>query len=172
MLPLLYGFFSSLFTAIHAVLVKSAQEYVDGSVIKLIYWTNFLSALALAPFIVFNGEIPLFLDYVSNGGEGFRLFVIGTSITGIFGFALGLAGLISIKVTSPVTHMFSSAARSVLQTILGVIIFGDIIVLHRAISILVITAGTLYFIWVKSRSGPSAPPPKASEPDLEKQQKE
>lgn len=33
----------------------------------------------------------------------------------------------SIKVTSPVSHMVSSAARGVLQTIIGVWMFGDII---------------------------------------------
>jgi GDP-fucose transporter C1 len=35
--------------------------------------------------------------------------------------------VLSIKVTSPVTHMFSAAVRSVLQTILGVQLFGDVI---------------------------------------------
>lgn len=33
----------------------------------------------------------------------------------------------SIKVTSPVSHMVSSAARGVIQTIVGVRLFGDII---------------------------------------------
>ena len=36
-------------------------------------------------------------------------------------------GLLSIKITSPVTHMFSSAMRSVLQTLLGIWIFSDIL---------------------------------------------
>jgi len=170
-LPLIYGFLSSLMTAIHAVLVKSAYAHVGGSVIKLTYWTSVMSALALIPFIGLNGEIPLLLEYITNGGEPLRVFVIGSAITGIFGFALCMAGIISIKVTSPITHMFSSAARSVLQTVLGVIIFGDVIVLNRASSILVITSGTLYYTWVKSGGG-VPPPPKQPEPDLEKQQKE
>jgi GDP-fucose transporter C1 len=65
------------------------------------------------------------------------------------------------KVTSPITHMFSSAARSVLQTLLGVMIFGDILTVYepfplsspypstntigrnRALSIFVILLGTM-----------------------------
>lgn len=38
-----------------------------------------------------------------------------------------IAGFLSIKVTSPVTHMVSSAARGVVQTLLSVWFFGDII---------------------------------------------
>lgn len=46
-ISLVYGFISSLMVAVHAVLVKSAHGYVDGSVVKLTYWTNFISAFAL-----------------------------------------------------------------------------------------------------------------------------
>jgi hypothetical protein len=37
-----------------------------------------------------------------------RVFIWGSLVTGFFGFLLCIAGLLSIKVTSPVTHMFSS----------------------------------------------------------------
>jgi GDP-fucose transporter C1 len=48
-------------------------------------------------------------------------------LKGVVGFLICVAGVLSIKVTSPVTHMFSAAVRSVLQTILGIRIFGDVI---------------------------------------------
>ncbi len=44
---------------------------------------------------------------------------------GVFGFLIGLAGLLSVKVTSPVSHMVSSAARGVLQTLVSVWFLGD-----------------------------------------------
>ncbi len=53
--------------------------------------------------------------------------ILKTDAQGIVGFLICVAGLLSIKVTSPVTHMFSSAVRSVLQTILGVNLFGDVL---------------------------------------------
>ena len=46
---------------------------------------------------------------------------------GVTGFLICVAGVLSIKVTSPITHMFSAAVRSVLQTALGVYLFGDIL---------------------------------------------
>jgi hypothetical protein len=40
---------------------------------------------------------------------------------------MSLASLLSIKVTSPITHMVSSAVRGVAASVLGVWLFGDII---------------------------------------------
>ena len=144
-LSIFFGTLSSLFLAIHAILVKSAYVYVDNSVIKFTYWGNLLSAVALIPGIVFNGELSAALYLFTTGGNDRRVFIVGSFVTGLFGFFLSMASLLSIKVTSPVTHMFSSvrasvlserfpklidllkAARSVLQTMLSVWIFGDLI---------------------------------------------
>lgn len=38
-----------------------------------------------------------------------------------------IAGLLSVKVTSPVTHMVSSALRGVLQTFIGIWVFSEAI---------------------------------------------
>ncbi|RDB18057.1 GDP-fucose transporter 1 [Hypsizygus marmoreus] len=157
LLPIAYGTLSSLLLALHAVLIKSAHTHVgsDNSVVKLMYYGNLMSAVFLVPFIALNGEMSPMMARWAAGGDQWRTFVVGTAITGVFGFLIGLASLLSIKVTSPVTHMFSSAARSVLQTILGVYIFGDIITMHRGTSILVITLGALFYTWVQSNRRPS-----------------
>ncbi|KDN51557.1 hypothetical protein RSAG8_00102, partial [Rhizoctonia solani AG-8 WAC10335] len=80
-----------------------------------------------------------------------RVFLVGSLVTGTFGFLFCVASLISIKVTSPVTHMFTSAVRSVLQTVLGVLIFKDIITTNRFTSIAVILFGSCLYTWVKSK---------------------
>ncbi|KAG8848873.1 hypothetical protein FRB96_001005 [Tulasnella sp. 330] len=171
-LALVYGIMSSLMIAIHAVLIKSAHEYVDNSSIKLAYWTNLGSAVMILPFIIFTGEVQKLM--APRLSEEWEVFVIGSAITGLFGFLLCMAGLLSIKVTSPVTHMFSSAARSVIQTVLGVMVFNDIITNNRAMSISVITIGTLYYTWIKSSGGPprgavTLPPTPTTDRDVEKQ---
>ena len=201
-LSIFFGTLSSLFLAIHAILVKSAYVYVDNSVIKFTYWGNLLSAVALIPGIVFNGELSAALYLFTTGGNDRRVFIVGSFVTGLFGFFLSMASLLSIKVTSPVTHMFSSvrdsvlserfpklidlkAARSVLQTMLSVWIFGDLITSYvpftpwisdtfilpvhrnRALSIVLITFGAIYYTWVKSAHPPS-PFLKPASDDLEK----
>jgi len=164
---LLYGFFSSLFIAFHAVLIKSSLPHCDNSTIQLAYWTNLGSAAFLVPFIILRGELVTVLeDVVHDSNWEANVFLWGSLVTGIFGFFLCIAGLMSIKVTSPVTHMFSSAARSVIQTVLGVLLFKDIMTVNRAGSIFVILLGTIFYTWVKSRE--SAPPPPSNEDvDLE-----
>lgn len=164
-LSLAYGILSALMTAIHAVLVKSAHEIVgENSTIKLAYWGNVLPALFLIPCILVRGELG---SLYSNSDRDWTVFIAGTVITGVFGFFLCMAGLLSIKVTSPVTHMFSSAARSVVQTLLGALLFGDIITSSRGGSIFIITAGALYYTWIKSSTPP--PPQPSAEVDCEKQ---
>jgi hypothetical protein len=48
---------SSLFIALHGVLIKSSLPHVNESTIKLAWWTNLGSALALAQCIIFSGNV-------------------------------------------------------------------------------------------------------------------
>lgn len=49
---------------------------------------------------------------------------------GVLGFLMSLASLLSIKVTSPITHMISSAVRGVASSVLAMWLFGDVISLQ------------------------------------------
>ena len=109
-LSLFYGVFSSLFIAIHAVLIKSSLQYCNNSTIELAWWTNAGSAILILPFVIFNGEASKLHELAHTETWNWTVFLWGTVITGIFGFLLCVAGLLSIKVTSPITHMFSSVS--------------------------------------------------------------
>jgi GDP-fucose transporter C1 len=74
---------------------------------------------------------------------------IADGAQGVFGFLMSIASLMSIKVTSPITHMVSSAVRGVAASILGVALFGDVITSGRAASIATILGGSLVYTWVK-----------------------
>ncbi|EIW64279.1 uncharacterized protein TRAVEDRAFT_68127 [Trametes versicolor FP-101664 SS1] len=156
-LSIAYGVLSSLFIAIHAVLIKYSLPYAGNSTIQLAYWQNLGSALLLGPFILLQGELSSLSQLIRTPEWNAEVFVWGSIVTGVFGFLLCVAGLLSIKVTSPVTHMFSSAARSAIQTLLGVWLFHDLFTANRAISILVIAVGTMYYTWVKSVEAAPAP---------------
>jgi len=159
-LSLIFGFLSSLFIAFHAVLIKSSLPYCNNSTIQLAYWTNLGSAIFLFPFVLLHREPSILEDLIHDSNWDGRVFLWGSLVTGLFGFLLCIAGLLSIKVTSPITHMFSSAAKSVFQTLLGVWIFKDIMTVNRAGSILVIMIGTIYYTWAKSSDTAQAPPRK------------
>ncbi|QRV84791.1 GDP-fucose transporter 1 [Ceratobasidium sp. AG-Ba] len=160
-LGVFFGILSSLSTALQAVVIKRALDVVDGSAIDLAWYTNLLSAIAILPIIVLAGEVPgvmrLFFgpdqSVVGAGESVLGAFLWGTAVTGVFGFLICVATLFSIKVTSPITHMVSSAVRGVIQTFFSVWIFGDIISLGRGTSITLILAGSIYYTWVKHVEG-------------------
>lgn len=162
-LSLFYGVLSSLFIAFHAVLIKSSLPYCNNSTIQLAWWTNVGSAVFLFPFVFLHGEPWKVLDLYFLENWDWTVFAWGSLVTGVFGFLLCVAGLLSIKVTSPVTHMFSSAARSVLQTLIGVWAFKDVLNVNRGLSLGIILGGTMYYTWIKSASPP--PPRRANDPE-------
>ncbi|KAH7100323.1 hypothetical protein BKA62DRAFT_706671 [Auriculariales sp. MPI-PUGE-AT-0066] len=161
---LFYGILSSVFIAVHSCLIKASLPHVGGSALSLAYWTNLVSSFLLTPIVLLVGEGTEFMRLVRTASEQigagqtpewqWTTFVWGSIVTGIFGALLGLASMLSVKATSPVTHMFSSAAKSVLQTVLGVWIFHDLMTTSRASSILVILIGTIYYTWVKAQQPP------------------
>jgi len=114
---LVYGMLSSLFIAIHAVLIKASLPHCNNSTIELAYWTNLGSAVMIAPFILLNGELETLAHLARSVEWDARTFAYGSVITGVFGFLLCVAGLLSIKITSPITHMFSSVSARFLESV-------------------------------------------------------
>jgi len=158
LLGITFGVASSAITAVHSVVIKKSLDVVKGSAMHLSWYTNLLSAVLLIPLVVLAGEVPaittLFFgsdDIVPAPGELSELhtFLWGSAITGVLGFMMSLASLLSIKVTSPITHMVSSAVRGVAASLLGMWLFGDVISTGRASSIATILGGSVWYTWVK-----------------------
>ncbi|KAH9974097.1 hypothetical protein BGW80DRAFT_1305250 [Lactifluus volemus] len=146
-LGVLFGITSSLMTAIHAAVMKRGFKVVEGSALSMSWYSNLLSAVLLVPFVIVLGEGPAALDLLYGRGEGFWTFIMAQRSA--VGFLLSIAGILSIKVTSPITHMISSAIRGVAASILGVTLFGDLLTLGRVWAIIIILGGSIYYTWVK-----------------------
>ncbi|KAJ7485658.1 hypothetical protein FB451DRAFT_1127881 [Mycena latifolia] len=168
---LVYGFISCWVLSVHAVLSKAATAHVTHSVVALSYWGNLTMSVMMVPCILLNGELNMLHRRIVSPDEDWTTFIVGSAVTGLFGFLLGIANALSIKVTSPVTHMFSSAARSVIQTVLGVLIFGDVMTTYRLGGITLITCGTIFYTWAQSQATPppGMTPVSTTDPDVEKQ---
>ncbi|EGG03735.1 uncharacterized protein MELLADRAFT_49361 [Melampsora larici-populina 98AG31] len=145
---ILLGVFSSLTTSVHAIVVKKSLS-ITSSPIELSYYNNLLSAVLLIPIICTTSEVNTFVSLIQSGGDNLRTFIIGALVTGLFGFLICLAGFLSIKVTSPVTHMVSSAVRGVIQTFLGIFLFGEVVSSGRWIGIIFILVGSAFYTFVK-----------------------
>jgi len=159
-LGIFFGMLSSLMTALHAAVMKRGFEVVDGSALAMSWYSNLLSSMLLIPFIILVGEGPAVLDIISGRAEGLSTFLIGSAVTGSVGFLLSIATILSIKITSPITHMISSAVRGVAASFLGVAIFGDILTSGRIWAIVLILGGSIYYTWAKHIESLPPPPPR------------
>lgn len=83
---------------------------MDGSPTQLSYWSNLGAAVILGATAILKGEASEFLLMASSGVWDWSVFAWGNLVTGIVGFMISVAGILSVKVTSPVTHMFSSVS--------------------------------------------------------------
>lgn len=103
----------------------------------------------MLPMVYIAGEMPdiwtlYAIDELPIEGQwtARQTFVVGTAVTvslsehylrrlkvrqGVVGFLICIAGFISIKITSPVSHMISSAVRGIFQSLLGMWFFHEII---------------------------------------------
>ncbi|KAI0826054.1 hypothetical protein BC629DRAFT_1452693 [Irpex lacteus] len=153
-----FGVASSMITAVHSVVIKNSLEVVKGSALHLSWYTNLYSAILLLPILVLLGEGPGVLDllYGNTSQSSLSTFLWGSLITGALGFLMSIASLLSIKVTSPITHMVSSAVRGVAASLLGVQFFQDVISTGRASSIAIILGGSVFYTWVKHRETEAA----------------
>ncbi|KAA1474421.1 hypothetical protein DENSPDRAFT_931641 [Dentipellis sp. KUC8613] len=158
-LGVFFGVASSLTTAFHAVVIKRSLDVVGGSALNLSWYNNLLSAVVLAPCVVLVGEGPAVMALLSGQGAGLGTLFWGSFITGGLGFLMSIASTLSIKITSPITHMVSSAIRGVAASLLGMWLFGDILSSGRVWAIAVILFGSVYYTWVKhvESSAPQSP---------------
>jgi len=148
-LGIFFGVVSSLMTALHAVIMKRSLDVVGGNALHLSWYTNLFSSVVLIPLFLLTGEGPGIWKLFFSGGPEIEPFAWGSLITGGLGFLMSIASILSIKVTSPITHMISSAIRGVAVSILGKWFFGDKLSLGRIWAIGIILAGSLYYTWVK-----------------------
>lgn len=148
----LSGLASSFGTAVHSIMIKSSLDIFEGSTMELVWWNNVYSVIGLIPLVVLTGELSAFSALLQEANPAaLTTFIQGSIITGVFGFLINIAGTLQIQVTSPVTHMVSSAVRGVLQTILAMAIFGDQISANKALGITAILVGSAGYTWQRHR---------------------
>ncbi|TIA79278.1 hypothetical protein E3P94_03318 [Wallemia ichthyophaga] len=154
---IIFGLLSSLTTAAHAVVIKTSLPVVGGSTIDMAYYVNLFSALLFVPLSVIMGELPtIYALFFHTNAHDLSVFSIGAALTGVVGFLICIAGFLSIKVTSPITHMVSSAVRSALMAVLGVVLFDEHLSSEKIASIVIIVLGSVFYTWIKDRESRAA----------------
>lgn len=78
------GVASSVTTAVHAIVVKRSLPIVNGQTLDLVYYSNLLSALVIAPFILISGEAGAVIDMAKGNAlnpMALQTFITGAAVT-------------------------------------------------------------------------------------------
>ncbi len=79
----LYGLFSALTTATHAIVIKKSLHVVGDNTLDLVYYNNLLSAALLLPWVLFSGELALASDMLQiEEGTSFSRSPLGVFLAG------------------------------------------------------------------------------------------
>merc|ERR1711916_348793 len=121
-----YGIFlgvsSSLMQALSSILVKKHLSYVNNKPFRLNMYNNVNAMFLFIPLIVISGELNVLVE---NYHKFSISFFIKLFISGFFAIAIGMAGMLQIEQTSPLTHNISATAKSCVQTVISVFINGE-----------------------------------------------
>ncbi|KIV86184.1 hypothetical protein PV11_01814 [Exophiala sideris] len=147
-LGIAWGVWSSLTTALETVVVKHLA--LKTNVLDMVYVTSLATIPVYALMVVLNGELrqTAALGLMHPVMVRFEKKVF---VSGVFNFALSAAAYLQIRVTSPTTHMVSTAARGVLQSVLAVFFLGaERLTASRVKSMAVILTGTMLYTLIKN----------------------
>lgn len=146
LLGVLFGALSSFCVAINAVLTQTTVRDIKDNWL-LTYYNNLNAVFILLPVILLLGEhreIAAHVDLVMS----VRFWLLN-AVAGFFGIAIGLATMLQIKYTSPLTHNVSGTAKSSVQTAGAVFYAGTQKSGLWWLSNAIVLAGSFGYAWVK-----------------------
>lgn len=149
---IIFGLLSSLSTSIHSFVIKKSFTGVQQpGAVDLVYYNNLFSAIVLLPLLLLIEGPQIAHFYHSASSADHLMLLYGTALAGASGLLINLAGFLQIKVTSPITHTVSSAARGVLQSLAAHCILGEAITGPRTIGISVTLFGSFLYSLFKAK---------------------
>jgi GDP-fucose transporter C1 len=173
---LVLGALGSLATATDTVIVKrfllrggrpntdrennSGKGDLEQPLLQLAWQTAILSLLLYLPFLVLSGQHTLLLDLLFSSRllpTRKQLIPLKADIfhkailSGVASTLLNIITLSQIDITSPTTHMVVSAARGVAQSLLAVLVLGEVATSGRAVGMVLVLGGSVVYGWARER---------------------
>lgn len=146
---LLLGSLCSLFTAAYQIAVKRGLNAMGGDQWKLSYYNSVWVVLVLTPIAFVSGEGDGAMKMLFSGGDLNTPLVAALFLSGVVGFTIGQATYMSIHYTSALAHHVTGAAKSCLQTLLGILIWGEAATFSGVAGLLLSLGGS--FVFMRSR---------------------
>lgn len=149
----LYGYAfalsSSLFQALYMVLVKKNAK--DIGPVEMLFYNSTLSLPFVSIMVYFFDEVNYMVNFPLFHDNGFRMYFVLSIFLGAF---LNFFIFFCTSVNSPLTTSVTGQAKNIVTTILGVLIFNDLVI--RPLNLLGLCVnglGGAWYAWLKLRSG-------------------
>ena len=148
MVGTLFGVTSSCFVSLNSIYTKKVIPVVDGNKWTLSLYNN-VNATLLFPFLILLfGELEIILEHAAmlTSSKFWLLMTLG----GVAGFAIGIASIMQIQVTSPLTHNISGTAKAALQAVLAFWIWQNPATVRGCLGIAIVLGGSLLYAYVRN----------------------
>lgn len=114
----IYGITTSLFVSLNGIFTKRLLEFVKNSPIASVYYMNSGACVLFVPLLLITGQLKLAITEKATEPMFLGLLIF----SGILSFFIGFASNLQIDFTSPITHHISNNAKSVVQTLIAVMV--------------------------------------------------
>jgi GDP-fucose transporter C1 len=147
------GVLSSVFVSLNSIFTARMMPKVDNDNNALQFYNNLNACFLFLPLIaIFEWEVLL-----NNSDKLVSLFFWFTmTITGAFGYAIGLVTMMQIKATDPLTHNISGTAKAAVQSIMAFYIWGNQATFKGIAGIITVIFGSFLYGYVQMTT--SRPP--------------
>lgn len=142
----IYGLLASFSAAVAGILFRKAESLLDSDSLKLAYYNNINCMVIFLPLVLGSGQFTAILHSDLIYQPKFWLILTGT---GCLSLAIGWVSALQIKYTSPIAHHLSINAKSVVQTVLAVVIYSESKTLYWWLGNLLVVAGVLMYTLTK-----------------------
>lgn len=142
----IYGLLASFSAAISGILFKRAESLLDSDSLKLAYYNNVNCMVIFLPLVLGSGQFTAIFQSDLMYQPKFWLILTGS---GCLSLAIGWVSALQIKYTSPIAHHLSINAKSVVQTVLAVLIYSESKTLLWWLGNILVVSGVLMYTLTK-----------------------
>jgi len=148
LLGTLFGVASSVFVSLNSIYTKKVMPVVDGNQWALAAYNNMNAVIIFLPIVLLTeGTVLLDNLHILLTAQYWGLMMVG----GVFGFGIGIATILQIKLTSPLTHNISGTAKACVQTVLALFIWRNPTTLANLSGIGLVLAGSFLYAYVRNQ---------------------
>ena len=142
----LSGVMSSVFVSLNSIFTARMLPKVENDNNALQFYNNLNACFLFFPLIVIFESNTL----MNNLDKLTSVFFWSTmTVTGAFGYAIGLVTMMQIKATDPLTHNISGTAKAAVQSIMAFYIWGNEATFKGIAGILTVIFGSFLYGYVQ-----------------------